>query len=347
MRYSRVHLSSLGYELAPVVVTSAEIEERLAPMYEALHVAPGQIESLTGIVERRYWEEGVPVSQGALKAARQALSMAPVEAGQLGTVIYAGVCRENFEPATAFAVAEGLGTPPRCEVYDISNACLGVLNGIADVANRIELGQIRAGLVVSCETAREINEIAIERMLREKSMTVFAGTLATLTGGSGAAAVLLTDGSFSESKRRRLRAGVTFSAPEHHRLCTWGLQETGPHQLAQVMETDSVAVMKYGVELGLKTWEAFLDETGWARDDVDKVICHQVGGGHRDQILKTLGVPVEKDFSTYKFLGNIGTVSLPLTAALAEEREFLQPGDKVSLLGIGSGLTCMMLGIDW
>ena len=51
--------------------------------------------------------------------------------------------------------------------------------------------------------------------------------------------------------------------------------------------------------------------------------------------------------STFKFLGNIGTVSLPLTAALAEEREFLKPGDSVSLLGIGSGLTCMMLGIDW
>ena len=43
----------------------------------------------------------------------------------------------------------------------------------------------------------------------------------------------------------------------------------------------------------------------------------------------------------------MGTVSLPLTAALAEDREFLEPGDRVAFLGIGSGLNCMMLGLEW
>jgi acyl-CoA:acyl-CoA alkyltransferase len=77
------------------------------------------------------------------------------------------------------------------------------------------------------------------------------------------------------------------------------------------------------------------------------VICHQVGAGHRDAILKALGITKDKEYSTYEFLGNIGTVSLPLTAALAEEREFLRPGDRVSLLGIGSGLNCLMLAVEW
>ena len=43
----------------------------------------------------------------------------------------------------------------------------------------------------------------------------------------------------------------------------------------------------------------------------------------------------------------MGTVSLPLTAALAEDRAFLEPGDRVAFLGIGSGLNCMMLGLEW
>ena len=64
MKFKRAQIDAIGYELAPVVVTSAEIEKRLAPLYEALHMAPGQIEELTGIVERRYWEEGVPLSRG-------------------------------------------------------------------------------------------------------------------------------------------------------------------------------------------------------------------------------------------------------------------------------------------
>ena len=77
------------------------------------------------------------------------------------------------------------------------------------------------------------------------------------------------------------------------------------------------------------------------------MICHQFGTLHRDTILKSLGIPAHKDFSTFEYLGNIGTVSLPLTAALAEEREHLRPGDRVGFLGIGSGLNCMMLGLKW
>ena len=81
------------------------------------------------------------------------------------------------------------------------------------MANRIELGQIRAGLVVSCESAREINDIMITRMLEERSMEHFATSLATLTGGSGAVAVLLTDGSFSRTGRRRLLGGRDPGSP--------------------------------------------------------------------------------------------------------------------------------------
>ena len=86
-------------------------------------------------------------------------------ADQIDVLIYGGVCREYFEPATACRVASCLGVGPEAAVYDVSNACLGVLNGMVEIANRIELGQIRAGMVVSCETAREINEIVIEQML--------------------------------------------------------------------------------------------------------------------------------------------------------------------------------------
>jgi acyl-CoA:acyl-CoA alkyltransferase len=345
MKYSRVFLDAIGYELPPVVVTTQELEARLRPVYEALRLSEGQLEALTGIAERRWWEPGYLPSRGAVQAARKALAMSRVRPEDVEVLIYAAVCREEFEPATACRVAAELGVNPE-SIYDISNACLGVLNGIVDIANRIELGQVRAGLVVSCETAREINDAMIEKMLQTRSMDVFTKSLATLTGGSGAVAVLVTDGSFSPEPRRRLLGGTTQAAPEHYGLCRWGL-EGMLNAVRQFTSTDSVAVLRYGVELGLRTWYAFLNRVGWAADTVDKVICHQVGASHRDSILKTLGIAKEKEFSTYPFLGNMGTVSLPLTAALAEEREFLRPGDRVGFLGIGSGLNCLMLGIDW
>ncbi|MBJ6726278.1 3-oxoacyl-ACP synthase III [Geomesophilobacter sediminis] len=347
MKYSKVHIESFGYELAPVVVTSTELEARLEPLYKALHFAPGQLQVLTGIRERRWWEPGYPVSRGATAAGKKALAAANISPKDIGALVYAGVCRERFEPATACRVAAGLKIGGNAAVFDVSNACLGVINGILEVANRIELGQIRAGLVVSCESARDINDIMIEKMLADRSMETFTSSLATLTGGSGAVAVLLTDGSFSGATRRRLRGGITMAAPEHHGLCLWGVAPDGHGKFIQSMSTDAVSVMNYGVELGEKTWAAFLPEVGWTTAEVDRVVCHQVGSAHQAAILKTLGIPQDKDFTTFEYLGNIGTVSLPLTAALADERDILAPGDKVAMLGIGSGLNCMMLGVDW
>jgi len=347
MKYSKSYIAAMGYELAPVVVTSAELESRLEPLYRALHIAPGQLQALTGIRERRWWEPGYPLSFGAIAAGKKALASGGVSAAEIGVLIYAGVCREQFEPATACRVAAGLGIKGDAAVYDISNACLGLLNAILDVANRIELGQISAGLVVSCESAREINDIMIKRMLEERSMGHFASSLATLTGGSGAVALLITDRSLSRTGRRRLLGGVTQAAPEHHGLCLWGVQDDGSGRFVQSMRTDAVNVLNHGVELGRRTWEAFLAEMGWQGTDVERVICHQVGAAHQSAILSVLGIPENKDFASYEFLGNMGTVSLPLTAALAEERDILSPGEKVAFLGIGSGLNCLMLAVEW
>ncbi len=355
MNYTRVYIESMGYELAPVVVTTAELEARLMPMYEALRIPQGQLEALTGIYERRWWRPGFKVADGAIAAARKALADSSVRPEEIGVLIYSAVCREDFEPATACRVADAVGVNSSAAVYDIANACLGMVNGMMDIANRIELGQIKAGLVVGSETAREINEITIEQLVAEKRMELFTKSLATLTGGSGGVAVLLTDGSFSSHGRRKLLGGVSQTAPEHHGLCKWGIAPADTGQLTtdngqlftQYAWTDGSAVLKHGVELGVRTWKVFLDGMGWATDQMDKIICHQVGGGHQEAILRAIGVPREKDYPTYPFLGNIGTVSLPLTAALAEERGFLEPGDLVGFLGIGSGLNCLMLGLEW
>ena len=352
-------IEGFGYELAPCVVTSDELEERLAQAYEKLHVQPGQLFQMTGVKERRYWDPGYTVSQGATAAAENALRESLVPAQAIDMLIYGGVCREHFEPATACHVAAGLqraghAIPPAAHVYDVSNACLGVLNGILDIANRIELGQIRAGMVVSCETARDIVDATIARLTNNPVMEEFKTSIATLTGGSAAVSVILSDGSFGESDRRRLRGAVVENAPEHHMLCRWGLEahpdrqvNGGEATLREFASTDAAAVLEHGVALGARTWEKFLEEMEWPLEDVDRTVCHQVGSAHRDVMLRTLGLSPQQDFVTYEYLGNTGTAALPVAAALAHERGFLEPGHRVGLLGIGSGLNCIMLGVEW
>lgn len=347
MKYQNVFLNSIGYELPAQTISTKEIEERIRPVYESLRIPKGQLEFLTGIKERRWWPENFQISDGATWAAQKALAKTPYEGRDVDVLIYAGVCRDYYEPATACRVAYQLGVKDSAAVFDISNACLGVLNGIVEIANRIELGQAHVGVVVSCESSRDVNEDAIAKMLEDRNIEFFKKTLATLTGGSGAVAIVLSDGRCQSQSLHRLIGGAARSDNRHHDLCRWGMKRLTGRVFEQFLATDAVHVMKHGVQLGIKTWQAFLAEIRWAQEQIDKTISHQVSKGHRLSILKALGMPEARDYPTFQKLGNMGTVSLPLSAAMAEEDGFLLPGNKVGFLGIGSGLNCLMLGVEW
>ena len=114
MRWSRVCLESVAYQLPHERVSSAALEERLAPVYDALRLAPGQLEALTGIRERRYWPPGTSMHEVATQAGERALQRAGISVKELGAVIYAGVMRDKLEPATACAGNASPGwTQPR------------------------------------------------------------------------------------------------------------------------------------------------------------------------------------------------------------------------------------------
>ena len=345
MRYSRVTIESIGYELAPNVVTSADLEDRLAPVYDALQLPSGQIAALTGVRERRFWDAGQRMADGAARAGRKALAAAGVGPDEIGMLVYGGVCRDNLEPATACATADALGIGGEAVVHDTCNACLGVMNALFQVANAIELGQIRVGMVVSCESARPIVDLTIERMVRDPSMEMFKKSMATMTGGSGAIGIVLTDAPRSPGAHR-LVGGVIRAAPQHHALSHWGPETGIPAGGPVVMETDAVGTLQHGVVLGTETFSELIAELGWPNGP-DRVICHQVGAPHRKAVLNAMGIPLDRDFSTFEYLGNIGTVSVPITAAIADERGFLEPGQRVGFFGIGSGLNCLLLGLEW
>ncbi len=113
------------------------------------------------------------------------------------------------------------------------------------------------------------------------------------------------------------------------------------------MHTDSEQLMNAGVATGAETFTRFLDQAKWQRGDIDKTICHQVGVAHRKLLFESLGLDTGLDYSTFETLGNTGAAALPLTLALAVEAGHIQKGDRVAMLGIGSGINCQMLALEW
>ncbi|MDD9304530.1 MAG: 3-oxoacyl-ACP synthase III [Desulfobacter sp.] len=350
MKYTKVFIESFGYELAPHIVTSLEIEEKMAPFYKATGFMPGQLEILTGIKERRYWDVDHTLAEHAAVAGKRALEEAGIDPKEIGALTFCGVGQDGFEPATSCAVADALGIGPQAIVYDVKSACLGMITGMVQVANEIELGNIKAGLVVSCETARQIVEGTIDEINTRKSVDFYKETIATMTGGSGAAAVLLTDGTLGrkDTQRHAVKGGVVQNAIRHFGLCHWGFEEKGmPTNSRVIMRTQAQDVLDNGTELAVSTYELFKKEFNIPDDKPDKFIAHQVGEGHHQRFYTTMNIDRKKDFITFPFLGNVGTVSLPITAAIADERGFLEPGDFVAFLGVGSGLNCYFMGVQW
>lgn len=348
MRYHHVCIEALAAVLPPEVLTSVEIERRLAPLYRRLKLPEGRLELMSGIRERRLWPAGMLPSEASAAAGRRALAQAGIAPGAVDCVFHCAVSRDCLEPATATAVHRLLALPAQALNFDISNACLGVLSGMITAANLIELGQAEVALVVAGENSRPLTEATLQHLLQDDTLTrqSVKDAFASLTIGSAAAAVLLTRDRVSRAGHRFL-GGATRAHTAFDHLCR-GTADAGMHGTSRpLMATDSEELLVRGIETAVPTWQACCAELGWTATTPDTVCTHQVGRVHRDRLFAALGLDPARDFATLEFLGNCGSASLPATAALAVEAGRLAPGARLALLGIGSGINCTMLGVEW
>ena len=348
MHYNNVFVESLGYTLPEQVLSTVDLEKRLDPIYQRLSLPAGRLELMTGITERRFWKQGTLPGDKSIESGQQAIAAANFDSGKIGMLIHGSVCRDHLEPATACRVHHALELRSECNVYDVSNACLGQLNGIILAANAIELGQIDAALIVGTEDSRPLVENTIESLNCGEHWTrkTIKMAVASLTIGSASSAILLTNEANSSSGNR-LCTATAHANTKHHTLCQSGKDEAIGDNMKPFMHTDSEALMARGIETGVTTFARFLKEANWTLSDIDKTVCHQVGSGHRKLMLESLGLPTETDSTTFQWLGNTGSAALPVTWAIAAKENRIESGDKLALLGIGSGINCIMLGVQW
>ena len=104
MRYQHVCVEGFAYSLPPHVVTSDEIEARLAPVYEKFSLPSGRLELMTGIRERRFWDRGVLPGTISALTAEKLLAETGFDRDRIGCLIHGSVCRDQLEPATASGV---------------------------------------------------------------------------------------------------------------------------------------------------------------------------------------------------------------------------------------------------
>jgi 3-oxoacyl-[acyl-carrier-protein] synthase III len=342
MKFNNVVIESFAYQDPEVFITSEEIERRLAPVYTRLKLPQGRLELQTSIQARGMWGVGTPPSLIATQAALKTLEKSQFSKNDIDLVIHSSVCRDFLEPSTASVVHHQLGLRPECMSFDLSNACLGFLSAMMVASDMIDKGSIKTALVVTGENAGPLLEETIQKLNSDQTLTrkSIKKYIANLTIGSAGVAMILTRDNLASG--HRLLGGASLSDTDAVKLCQGDGNTEG-----LMMETDSEQLLHAGVALATKTWEMTKSNLGWENESADNVICHQVGIAHRNLMYESLQLNLVKDYSTFEQYGNTGSAALPLTLVKAVEANKVIQNNKVALLGIGSGLHSIMLGVEW
>ncbi len=338
MKFKNVVIQSLTAIDPPIRVTSIEIEKQLQATFNRLGIRDNLLEEVSGIGARRFWESGTLPSDAATLAAEKVLDDSGIDRGRIGVIINTSVCRDYLEPSTACIVHGNLGLAENCLNFDVGNACLAFLNGM-DIASRmIERAEIEYALIVDGESSRPITEATVERLLDpDVGEEQFRAEFASLTLGSGAAAMILARKELSPHGHPYL-GSVSRSATEFNKLCQGQMDR---------MVTDTRILLSEGLKLASRTFQAAKIAFGWVASELDQFVIHQVSKVHTDSLVKLLGLDPEKVHAIYPEMGNIGPASVPIVLAKAVELGRIRRGDRVALLGIGSGLNCSMAEIIW
>lgn len=339
MLFKNVAIAGLAHVDAPQTVTSDEINARLQPMLERFGVRVDVLKDIAGIHARRLWGSTEKLSSDAATQAGQlALADAGIGAQKLGLLVSTSVSRDFLEPSTASIVAGNLKVADTCQNYDVANACLAFINGMDMAARMIEAGEIDYALVVDGETADLAYEKTIERMLApDYTEEQFRNELATLTLGSGAAGMVLARAALVPDAPR-YKGGVTRSATEWNTLCRGNLDR---------MLTDTRQLLIQGMQLAQKTFNAAREAMGWAAQEIDQFVVHQVSKVHTQSLIQSFGIDPQKVMTIFGEHGNIGPASVPIVLSKLRQAGRLNKGDRIALLGIGSGLNCTMSEVVW
>ncbi len=317
------------------VISSDALDEALADTYSRVGLRPGLLERLAGIRERRWWADGVTFIEGAAMAGAKAISESGVDPAAIGVMINTSISRKYLEPSTAVAVHDALGLPRSCQNFDVTNACLGFVNGMEIAAAMIDSGFVEYALIVNGEDAQPVQERTIDRLSSpDTASRDVLSQFATLTLGSGAVAMVL---------------GRADSHPEGHRLV--GSVEPGGdgapravhrgqrHDADRPQGTPRRRPRPLPADVGGRRGGLRLAQ-GMAR-----YVIHQVSKVHIQAICERLGIDPALVPDQFPTRGNLGPASVPFT--LAGEQDSLVGGDRVLLMGIGSGLNASCLEIAW
>jgi len=321
----------IGGYVPPQIIKSSELLDEIASE-SRFGIKNSFISDVIGIEERRVAETHQKPSDLAILAAEAALLESGIRAPEIDLIIFCGIDRDWQEPATAHRVQQVLGaTNATC--FDVTNACHGFMNGISIADAMIAIGSANRALVCTGEKSSEMMYDTLNLLSESNDREDMKRWVGGLTVGDAGGAMIL-----GKSERQSGFRKFNFSSNGAHAdLCYYNYDKDGKIEGQMMMSSISKEMIAFHQSMINSTYEGLI----WSPKEVDHLICHQVGHRPHRKMASVADVPVNRAPITYRHLGNITSATIPVNLY------FNRPvkGDKVLILGAGSGLSVSQTGV--
>ncbi|MHB8773198.1 MAG: 3-oxoacyl-ACP synthase III family protein [Syntrophales bacterium] len=327
----KAQFESMGVYLPERVVSTQELIDRMEtkPVFD--------LESLTGIKDRRWRSDAEDSYTIAVAAAKACLKKSCYGADDLDVIICSSISHFKdgcvnlwMKPGMGKFLAKSLGLRPTAMSFDITNACAGMLTGVHVLNSMIKSGAIKTGMVVSGECITPIAETALKE-IRHPIDSQFASLT---VGDSGAA--LIMDAAADEYGGIELSEFFTIAEFADYCVAMPSNENPGMAMYAKSMEIHHETIQRLP-----QLADFVMQKHGFSGKDVDYVIPHQtsVRAIHQalDLCARNLDALPEALISLDKF-GNTASTShfVVLHEHLAEKR--LKRNPRILFLALASGI---------
>ncbi|MGW7050788.1 3-oxoacyl-ACP synthase III family protein [Streptomyces sp. NPDC054887] len=304
--------------MTALISTGAWVPERVVSNAETVALTGGPSEWITrktGVVERRWADDGTTTADAAVAAARQAIERAGIEPEQLGLIVLATSTPDRPQPPTATAVQAALGATGAAAL-DVNGVCTGFLFALATARGMLATGDAGGyALVVGADIYSRILDRTDHR-----TVVLF---------GDGAGAVVIgpeRDGGRGSILATQLRS--------HGHLGQLIHMEHG-----DAFRMDGGGVRDFVLSEVPLAVKGFLADHGVDGRQVRHLVAHQANGVMLDALVPSLelagDVTVHRTIDRY---GNTASASVPITLDHALRHEAIPEGELVLLLAFGGGM---------
>ena len=293
--------------------------------------------SRTGIRERRILEPGLGNSYMAIRAARDCLERAGVEAAEVDAIIVGTVTPDMFFPSTACLVQKGIGAS-KAWGFDLSAGCSAFVFSLTTAAQLIESGRYQKVLAIGSDVMSSILDY------EDRNTCVLFG--------DGAGAVLVEacpEPGFGILDFIQRIDGI---GEEHLHMKAGGSRKPSSLETVQRKEhyvyQEGRQVFKYAVTEMAEVSARILERNGLTGDDVKLFIPHQANLRIIDACAKRMGLNPEKVVINIDRYANTtaGTIPLCLYDALVERKQ-LEKGDILIIAAFGAGFAWGSILVRW